>query len=304
MSLCYFICCAGVNKTDDFRFLVFLTILLPSWAFFREFTEEQVQAIFQGFDTGFFYETEVTRLAKGRKHKRIKTTLEYKPMHAEQLRVMLYLCCYTGCRGQDACLMRWSHIDLKRNLIIYTPRKTARQTGKTVSLPLHADLRKALEKAKEWCNTNKANQDYILPAIAARYQYNPSGIQKDVMKVIRCATDLETKTDKTSGNRKLKANLYSLHSFRHTFVSFCANAGVSLDIVAEVVGHGSPAMTKHYAHISNEAKQAIIDALPSQPESKEEKRSVQQEELMKKMAGLDPDKIEEVLKFADKLKRC
>ena len=30
--------------------------------------------------------------------------------------------------------------------------------------------------------------------------------------------------------------------------------------------HGSPVMTKHYAHFNNEAKNAIVKALPSQKE--------------------------------------
>ena len=76
----------------------------------EEFTEEQVEAIFNGFDTGFFYETTVEKLCKGRKRERVTKRLEFKPMNAEQLKVLLYLCCYTGCRGQDGCLMTWSNI--------------------------------------------------------------------------------------------------------------------------------------------------------------------------------------------------
>ena len=85
------------------------------------------------------------------------------------------------------------------------------------------------------------------------------------MKIIHCATGEETTADKgrLPGQRKLAANIYSLHSFRHTFVSFCANAGVPLAVVAEIVGHGNPAMTEHYSHISTESKRNAIMALPS-----------------------------------------
>ena len=85
------------------------------------------------------------------------------------------------------------------------------------------------------------------------------------MKIIHCATGEETTADKEClpGQRKLAANIYSLHSFRHTFVSFCANAGVPLAVVAEIVGHGNPAMTEHYSHISTESKRSAIKALPS-----------------------------------------
>lgn len=60
----------------------------------------------------------------------------------------------------------------------------------------------------------------------------------------------------------MSANAYGLHSFRHTFVSFCANAGVPLAVVSEIVGHGNPAMTRHYSHISIESKQTAISSLP------------------------------------------
>ena len=276
----------------------------------KEFTAEQVEAIFKGFETGFFYETEVEKLIAGRNRVREVKTLEFKPMNSEQLKVLLYLCCYTGCRGQDGCLMRWSNIDLQRNQVTYTPIKTVRKTGKTVIIPLHPDLRKALEEAKSWQNTNQKGQDYIIPAIAKRYKYNPSGIQKDVMKVIRCATNLATNTDECPGKRILKANLYSLHSFRHTFVSFCANAGVSLDIVAEVVGHGSPVMTRHYAHISDTAKTAILNALPSQDakisqasEKADDNTDESRQELMKEIEGMDNEDIRAFLQAWKKKKK-
>ena len=87
-------------------------------------------------------------------------------------------------------------------------------------------------------------------------------------------------------------------------MSFCANAGVSLDIVAEVVGHGSPVMTRHYAHISDVAKTAILNALPSQQTKNETKDSTAPEnptryELMEKLSKLSPDKIDKLLKFVE-----
>jgi len=232
----------------------------------KEFTMEQVKAIFQGFETGFFYEAEVEKLTKGRARERITKRLEYKPMFKDEMRVLLLLCCWTGCRGQDGCLMTWDCIDLDNGLITYIPQKTARKTGyRKVTLPIKDELYEALLDAIKWRSDNKRKEDYILPMVADRYKRNPSGIQKDVMKIIRYATGMATTAnkDRSRGQRKLAANVYSLHSFRHTFVSFCANAGVPLAVVAEIVGHGNPAMTEHYSHISTESKREAIKALPS-----------------------------------------
>ncbi|MEA4862236.1 MAG: tyrosine-type recombinase/integrase [Victivallaceae bacterium] len=214
----------------------------------KELSEAQVAAIFEGFDKGFADP---------------ETGAGYKPMHADEMRVLLNLCCFTGCRGEDGCLMTWENVDLGRGLISYTPRKTARRShGKVVTLPMHSQLREALTTAWNWHDRNTAGENYVIPQVAHRYLHNHSGIQKDVMRIIHCATGLQTTAATTTTRRKMRANLYSLHSFRHTFVSFCANSGVPLAVVAEIVGHGNPAMTRHYSHISNSAKEQAIAALP------------------------------------------
>lgn len=240
----------------------------------NEFSAEQVKAIFDGFQTGFFYETEIERLTTGRARERVSVRKEYVPMYKDEMRVLLCLCCYTGCRGQDGALMTWRNIDLQKKIISFIPRKTARKTGgRAVTLPVAPDLLDALHGALAWRENNKPKEDYILPQIADCYKpledgsANPraNGIQKSVMKIIRCATGLETKADKaaTYGRRKIAANAYGLHSFRHTFVSFCANAGVPYSVVASIVGHGNPAMTEHYSHITTESKRSAIQSLPS-----------------------------------------
>lgn len=258
------------------------------------FTEEQVKAIFDGFKTGFFYETEVVRLGPGRIPMRMRKVLPFEPMFKDEMRVLLLLCCWTGCRGQDGCLMEWSNIDLGRRLITYIPRKTARKTGyRKVTLPMKTELYEALLDAVKWKGNNRAREDYILPNVADRYKRNPSGVQKDVMKIIHCATGEETTASKDclQGQRKLAANVFSLHSFRHTFVSFCANAGVPLAVVAEIVGHGNPAMTEHYSHISTAAKQEAINALPFLQElpAPAETNGAEDDGVIDVMANVVPD---------------
>lgn len=272
----------------------------------REFTPEQIDAIFSGFETGFFYESEVEKLTTGRKRERAIERLQYHPMNAAEMRVLLNLCCWTGCRGQDGCLMQWRNIDMERRQISYIPRKTARKTNhKAVTLPMHPALVDALRGALEWRENNKAGEDYVLPAVADRYKRNPSGIQKDVMKIIRCATGMDTTvgTDETFGRRKLAANAYSLHSFRHTFVSFCANAGVPLAIVAEIVGHGNPAMTRHYSHITTEAKRGAIDALPviGATATAITDGQLEREELRRLADALLLDKIKDILNYISEI---
>ncbi len=53
------------------------------------------------------------------------------------------------------------------------------------------------------------------------------------------------------------------HSLRHTFVSLQAERGTPQSTVQAIVGHGSPAMTQHYTHITNEAAQQAAKVLDS-----------------------------------------
>jgi integrase len=43
------------------------------------------------------------------------------------------------------------------------------------------------------------------------------------------------------------------HSLRHTYVSLQAERGIPQSTVQAIVGHGSPAMTVHYTHITDKA---------------------------------------------------
>ncbi len=256
------------------------------------FTEEQIKAIFEGFERGFYYRRQLTQLGPGKKHIKVNKTLQFKPMFQDEMRVLLMLCCWTGCRGQDGCLMHWSNVDMEHRIISYIPRKTARQTNnKEVSLPLHPALYEALLIAETFRSRNKTGEDFVIPSVAARFQRNPGGVQEDVMKIIHCATGCETTASQRGEHRVHKANRYSLHSFRHTFVSFCANAGVPLDVVASIVGHGSTAMTRHYAHISDEAKGKAIGALPVLESAQEEVHDPDRELLLKQLSGLSTEEL-------------
>ena len=196
--------------------------------------------------------------------------------------------------------MKWENVDWVNHQISYIPEKTAKKTAyRSVSLPIHPNLPSALEKAREWRAENQPGEDYILPKVAHRYLTNHCGVQKDVMRIIRYATGLET-TGKTSvGQRVKNPNLYSLHSFRHTFVSFCANARVPLDVVASIVRHGSVAMTRHYAHISDAAKSKAIDALPVLKSYDDNSGDAEKDKLLKKLSSLSVEDLQNLIKTKD-----
>jgi hypothetical protein len=50
---------------------------------------------------------------------------------------------------------------------------------------------------------------------------------------------------------------------RHTFVSLCRESNAPLAVVESIVGHSSPAMTRHYTHVGELAAGRAVAMLPS-----------------------------------------
>jgi integrase len=177
-------------------------------------------------------------------------------MNKEEIRVLFHLGIWTGLRLADCVQMKWENVDFARNLITCKPKKTARKTNKTVTIPIHPLLKEAFTLALTW-----QENEYVLPKTVARYIINADGVKKDAIKVF-CYNGFITKKEVEGVQRKRKANVYGFHSFRHSFVSFCAKAGVPLPVVQAIVGHGNPAITRHYIHIGEESVKKAINALP------------------------------------------
>ncbi|HEY5211977.1 MAG TPA: tyrosine-type recombinase/integrase, partial [Acidobacteriaceae bacterium] len=54
---------------------------------------------------------------------------------------------------------------------------------------------------------------------------------------------------------------YTWHCNRHTFASRLVMAGVDLHTVGELLGHRTAQMTKRYAHLSVNHKQAAVERI-------------------------------------------
>ena len=125
---------------------------------------------------------------------------------------------------------------------------------------------------------------YVLPELAERYQRDPGSITDRIqahfvdngvdvhahgtgLQIVRDESgnpvrdaDGHTQTTHT-GTRAVVSVGY--HSLRHTFVSLSAESGAPMSVVQAIVGHGSPAMTRHYMHAGADATRAAVESLPS-----------------------------------------
>lgn len=179
-------------------------------------------------------------------------------LNKEEMKVLLHLGSWAGLRLKDAALIRWDDVNLEMGQLSVVPSKTRRHKM-AVIIPLHPTLEAELLKAKDWAD----DTGYVLPKVAERYGRNPAGIVKDIGRLFRKAGIETTAKAEKDSRRKLKVAVAGFHSLRHSFVSFCAKKGVPLAIVQSLVGHGNPAMTRHYTHLGAESARQAIAALPT-----------------------------------------
>ena len=59
--------------------------------------------------------------------------------------------------------------------------------------------------------------------------------------------------------------LYGFHSLRHSFASFCAEAGVPKAVLLSILGTDSKIADKYYTHVSEESQWKAIEAISSRP---------------------------------------
>jgi len=198
----------------------------------KDFNEEQLKKIFAGLDDPAL-----------------------NIPNKDEIRLLCYIGAYTGMRMVDAVHMKWSQIDFAKRMITGMPVKT-RGIQREVFVPLHPDLKAALDLA-----ASAGNKGYVMPAVVERYERNPDGICDDFHKIL----DLDSVGLKEiqQAVRGKSRRSYSFHSFRHTFASFAASAGVPIAVLAAILGDNITTLQKYYVKISDASKTKAIQSLPS-----------------------------------------
>jgi len=175
------------------------------------------------------------------------------------LRYWLAIGLYTGLRLGDVVTLRWSEIDFKEQVIKRTPSKTRRK-GKIITFPLHPVLEAMLCELRA---KTDSTIDYLFPEDAERHNRGQSSAITKVIQDHFSACGIKT-TEKATGAHRRKAIVrVGFHSLRHSFVSLCAANRVPQVAIQELVGHGSPAMTRLYEHPDEKQKARAISKLPS-----------------------------------------
>jgi site-specific recombinase XerD len=150
---------------------------------------------------------------------------------------------WTGLRYGDVARLDWSQVDLKRRCIDVTPSKTAKHEVR-VLVPIGDVLLAALRKrAKE-----RGTEGFVLPEHAIQYPH-------PFLPYMAFSRALEA--------AGLDIQRFTFHSWRHTFRTRLAEAGVADDLAMRLGGWTNSAMASHYDHAERlgELLQAVNSAM-------------------------------------------
>ncbi len=207
----------------------------------------------------------------------------------EQIELIFYIGAYTGLRLKDCVLLEYGHVRFNQNLISTIPYKNKSKTQQRVFIPLHPVLKEKLLSSEKW---KEKGTDFFLPESASRYKRNKWALNQSCLRVIKKA-GFEVSIERTE---EKKINQYGFSSLRHSFVSFCANAGVPLPVVQAIVGHNCSSVTRYYVHISQESMQKAIDSLPGS-----DKKTNSKNRLLEQIQNMSEEQIQKLLLLSRKV---
>ena len=174
----------------------------------------------------------------------IKVCREWPDPQAGNFQLLMLL---TGMRRGEARNLKWSDVDLDRNLLTLREPKG----GRDVIIPISGAARELLEH-----HPVEAKSSYVFSGERGK---GPRGIKQIAKTAREIRTAAGLSTDFRPG-----------HGLRHAFASHLASSGeVDLYTIQRLLGHKSPLMTARYSHLRDEALRRGADVMGRLAEKKE-----------------------------------
>lgn len=153
------------------------------------------------------------------------------PYYGDHLTPAVLLSMNTGMRRGELLALKWASVDMKGKQI--TVEGSTAKSQQTRHIPLNDE---ALETLKLW-KAQAPDSDRVIPI--------STGFKTAWAHLLERA----------------KITKFRWHDLRHHFASRLVQAGVPLNTVRELLGHGSMAMTLRYAHLAPDQKREAVAKL-------------------------------------------
>lgn len=157
----------------------------------------------------------------------------YAIAFVDHIRPLTLLALNTGLRRGELFNLGWADVDLPRAVL--TVKGGGAKSGQTRHIPLNAE---ALEVLRGWGEA----EGRVFPGAKGERLDN---IKKAWRGITKAAGLID----------------FRFHDLRHTFASKLVMAGVDLNTVRELLGHGDLTMTLRYAHLAPEHKADAVARL-------------------------------------------
>jgi len=149
---------------------------------------------------------------------------------------LVLLAISTGARQTELLSLRWSDIDLDRQVAVLQHTKN----GDRRALPLQGEALRVLQELRDRAGTD-TDADHVFfgrkgPTLPQPF---PTNAWKRALE---------------------KAEIEDLrfHDLRHTAASYLAMSGATLAEIAEILGHKTLAMVKRYAHLTDQHTSRVV----------------------------------------------
>jgi integrase len=164
---------------------------------------------------------------------------------------------YTGQRLGDISRLTWRNVDLEREEVRLTTRKTERP----MVIPMPGPL-------VRYCVTLPAADDPGAPLFPRANGFDVATLSRQFCTILahlglRDPVAPHRKTEQSKGrDARRTTGGVSFHCLRHTATSALKNAGVSDAVAREIIGHDSESISRAYTHIETKALREAVNRLP------------------------------------------
>lgn len=156
---------------------------------------------------------------------------------------------YTGMRRGEVLRLGWTDIEFEQGFIVARSKKQSRQAVETLRrIDLHPELKKIL---LDWQKKRPAGQ-YVACDPGSNAQLSSRETSSRFYQPLR-----GTKWCLSNNKDWFKIGF---HTYRHSFASNLAAAGVDQRIIDEFMGHQTEAMRKRYRHLLPRNRRSAIES--------------------------------------------